>query len=145
MKSVLSIWLVLFICFLNTTSCRENTDNTNQNNTINTFADYLGEPIKIDLKGKVIDLNNTPLDSVLVVAGNKSATTDEYGNFTINNVSAHQEFVALEAQRKDYKNTMVTLAPKKDTSAVNIILLKATEPCLFWFCKHNHNLPNTID
>ena len=92
-----------------------------------------------------MDLNNTPLDSVLVVAGNKSATTDEYGNFTINNVSAHQEFVALEAQRKDYKNTVVTLTPKNDTSVVNIKLHKDTEPCLFWFCKHNHNLPNTID
>lgn len=145
MKSVLSIWLMLWLCILTMTSCSKNADKKDQINTVNTFADYLGQPININLMGRVVNLNKAPLDSVLVVAGNKSTTTDKHGNFTIKNVSAHQEFASLKVQRKGYKNTVVNLVPKQGKEAINIILHKETEPCLFWFCKDNHNLPNTIN
>lgn len=145
MKSVLSSRLLLLICFLIAIACKKNLNEADQTNTIKTFTDYLGGPIEIDLKGQVFDNNETPLDSVLIIVGNKTKLTDKHGNFTIKNVSAHEKFVSLETQRKDYKNIVLNLVPKKDTDSTNIILHKETEPCLFWFCKDNHNLPNAVN
>lgn len=145
MKSVLSSRLLLPICFLIAIACKKNLNEADQTNTIKTFTDHLGEPIEIDLKGQVFNNNETPLDSVLITVGNTSILTDEHGNFTIKNVSAHEKSVSLEAQRKDYTNTVMNVVPEEGTDAINIILHKETEPCLFWFCKDNHNLPNTIN
>ena len=144
MKSSLSAWLILSICFLITISCNE-TIEADQANTITTFTDHLGKPIKTNLKGKVVNQYNEPLDSVIIVVGDKTSTTDRYGNFVIENAPANKEFVSLETQRKDYKNTVVNLVPKKDTTSINIVLHKESDPCLFWFCRHNHNLPKTIN
>lgn len=145
MKSVLSTWFCLSICIFFTMSCKENNTDVEQSNNPKPFSEYIGKPVTLDLKGKVMDNNQTPLDSVLIVVGNTSSLTDELGNFTIENAPANEDFVSLEAQRKDYKNMVLNLIPKKDTDSINIILHKETEPCLFWFCKHNHNLPKTVN
>ncbi|WP_299366373.1 hypothetical protein [Winogradskyella sp.] len=140
MKSVHFLWLALIICSLIFVSCNKRTQTANHN-SVKAFSEYLGEPVNLDVKGKVLDSNQNPLDSVIVNVGKTFSITDSNGNFIIENASVHDNFLTIEAQKKGYKSIFHSLNPKEDTMQIQIILLKESELSLFRFSKYNHNLP----
>lgn len=132
--------LVVCICILLISSSDAFKDKPDKKNT-KPLSEYLGECVDISLKGSVVNDNNEPLDSALITIGNQTVQTDEYGNFEIKNATAHDNFLPLEAKRKGYQNIVISLDPEDKDNDIDITLKKEGTTCLFWFCKHNHNLP----
>lgn len=143
MKSAtLKVFVFLICVFL--ISSNNSTDKTkDQIDNTNPLTEYLGKPIEVNLKGSVFNNNNEPLDSVTVTIGNQSVQTDAQGNFEIKKATAHDNFLPVEAQRKGYKNVILNLNPNTKNNTIDITLKKEGTTCLFWFCKHNHNLSTT--
>ena len=143
MKSTLSLWIAMSICILLASSCSRNTTKTNPDDSIKAFSEFLGNSIVIDLKGKILDTNQEPIENVKISIENKSVLTDNLGQFEIKNVSAHENLLVINVTKEDYKNEQINLSPEGHTITVNITLYKDSELSLFWFNKNNHNLPQT--
>ena len=145
MKSVLYTVLVMAICLYTANSCKEYTDKVSRDKTTTYISDYLSKKTIISFKGQITDDDKTPLDSVTICIEDASIITDKNGNFSIKNVSIYNDFAPVELRKKGYKTIVLNRDTKDSIQTVNITLHKETESCLFWFCKHNHNLPNISD
>lgn len=141
MKSKTTYILAFIICAFLLSSSSTLKENTDQKEDTNTLVEHLGKPIDINLKGTVVNHNNEPLDSVTITVGNQTVQTDAQGQFEIKNATAYDNFLPVEAQRKGYKDTFFSLNSEVENSEIDIRLTKKENTCLFWFCKHNHNLP----
>ncbi|WP_461597686.1 peptidase associated/transthyretin-like domain-containing protein [Winogradskyella sp.] len=141
MKSIVFTVLSVVICILLISSSNSPENTTDQNEDTNTLTEYLGQPININLKGTVANHLNEPLDSVTITIGNQSIQTDAQGHFEIKSAIAHDNFLPVEAHRKGYQNMVINLNPKDKKNDIDITLKKEGTTCLFWFCRHNHNLP----
>ncbi|MHA7842666.1 MAG: carboxypeptidase-like regulatory domain-containing protein [Winogradskyella sp.] len=143
-KLIIPTILVVCICILLISSSDAFKDKPDKKNT-KPLSEYLGERVDISLKGSVVNDNNEPLDSVTITVGNQTVQTDTQGQFEIKNAAAYENFLPVEAQRKGYQNMVINLNPKDKKNDIDITLKKEGTTCLFWFCKHNHNLPATIN
>ena len=132
--------LVVCICILLISSGYTFNNKTDKVN-IKPLSEYLGEPITVSIKGSVVNDSNEPLDSALITIGNQTVQTNAQGHFEIINATAHDNFLPLEAERKGYQNIVISLDPEDKDNDIDITLKKEGTTCLFWFCKHNHNLP----
>lgn len=144
MKSIQYLCLGVAIAFISISACKKN-ESTNTENTSSKspqfLTDYLGEKITKDVSGTVLDANENPVLNAAISVGNKSTTTDSLGNFSLSDATVHSKLVLVEAKKEDYKSTFLSMAAK-DTAKAKLTLHKEGEPCLFWFCKSNHALPN---
>lgn len=143
MKSVNFNQLVLSLCLLAAVSCKKNSNKADQNSQTRELSEYLGEPIIVDLRGKVLGTNQQPIENAVVSVGDITTLTDSLGHFIITNVSAHENLLTINVTKKDYKTDLINLTPKDGTNTVTITLYKESELSIFWFNKNNHNLPHT--
>ncbi|WP_299124993.1 carboxypeptidase-like regulatory domain-containing protein [uncultured Winogradskyella sp.] len=146
MKSVTSIWRVISICFLLVISCEKNSKPPNENKLKENpefLTDYLGEKIKRDFTGTLTDSDKNPLENVTITIGNKTSTTAIDGDFYLRNADVNTNFAYIEFKKEGYKDYAISMKPVDSINELTIVLLEESELCLFWFCKHNHNLPNS--
>ncbi|WP_400074840.1 carboxypeptidase-like regulatory domain-containing protein [Winogradskyella sp. R77965] len=119
----------------------KSSDKNEQTNKANTLTDYLGEAVVREFIGTVSDENNKPIENATVTIGNKTTVTDNNGHFKIKDARVNEHFASIEATKEGYKTGNLNLEPKDKINEVLVLLHKESEPCLFWFCKHNHSLP----
>ncbi|MEO1030222.1 MAG: hypothetical protein AAFX55_02400 [Bacteroidota bacterium] len=143
MKSINFIGLALSLGLLFTLSCKKNTALADQNTSVKTFSEYLGKPIVVDLKGKVLDTDQNPVENVKVIVGNDSIFTDNNGLFILKNASAHENLLTVDVTKAGYKNEQICIAPEGGTASINITFYKESDLSIFRFNKNNHNLPQT--
>jgi len=132
------------ICIIFTMACKNNSSSPNKNKSTTApkiFSDYLGVKITQDFKGIVLDDKNMPIKNTLVSIGNKTTLTDALGRFEIKKANVNRHFVYIEFKKKDFVDTSITIEKTDTIGEISVQLIKEFEPCLFWFCKHNHNLP----
>lgn len=144
MKSIKYICLGIAIAFISISACKKNEPSDAKHTSSYSpqfLTDYLGEEVTKDVSGTVLDANENPVLNAAISVGNKSTTTDSLGNFKLSDATVHSNFILVEAKKEDYKSTFLSVEPN-DTVAAKITLHKAGDPCLFWFCKSNHALPN---
>ena len=144
MSSIKSISAAIAIAFLSISACNESyaSEEKKQNKNPQTFSEYLGEKSSRDFIGTVVDEDKNPLENVMIIIGNKTTTTDSIGDFTIKAAHVNVNFAIVETNKEGYKNNATSIVPKNEIEEVNIVLEHKGTPCLFWFCKHNHSLPN---
>lgn len=146
MKSpVKSISLAIAISFLSLTACEKNniSDENKLSENPRTLADYLGKKIQKNFIGTVVSEEEKPLENVAITIGNKTILTDSNGDFIIENANVNTDFAYLEAKKEGYKNNALSIVPSNSINEVIIELQEENELCLYWFCKHNHSLPNS--
>ena len=146
MKSIKALYLTIVVCCLIIMACKNNNqipeENTDNESPL-FLTDYLGKKITADFKGIVIDENKIPIKGVIVSIDNKTALSDSLGNFKIKNANVNSDFAYIKAEKKDYRDSVISKTPNDSINEVTIVLHKESEPCLFWFCKRNHNLPKS--
>ncbi|EDP72330.1 hypothetical protein FBALC1_14552 [Flavobacteriales bacterium ALC-1] len=142
-SSIKSISLAIAISFFGLNACeKSNTlDEQKLNKNVQTLSDYLGEKIQKDFSGIVVDEEENALENVNITIGNKTTLTDSKGVFSINESNVHTNFASIEAAKEGYKNSLVSIGDSSDK--LKVVLYKTETQCLFWFCKHNHSLPNS--
>lgn len=142
MSSTKLIFYAVIVCFLTATAC-ENKSKTSDKEIENPqlLTDYLGERIIRDFKGIVLDDAENLIKNVIISIGNKSTVTDSLGTFEIKSANVNSLFAFINSTKKGYINTDLSITPSDSLNKITIVLQKETEQCLFWFCKHNHNLP----
>ncbi len=129
-----------------TTACKSegnSSDKNKQNNEPKPFSQYLGNKISKDFIGSVTDDSKNPLENVTISIGNKTTITDINGNFKIIATNVNEHLAYLKVHKDNYRKYEQSIDPNANTKTIAIILNKESEPCLFWFCEHNHSLPNS--
>ncbi len=108
------------------------------------LSDYLGENILKDYEGTVTDSIGQPLDSVSITIGNTTTLTNKNGKFAIKHTMVNERFVFASLYKKGYKDYTLDISERDSLKRIVIKLYKDSEHlCLHWFCRHNHNLPNS--
>lgn len=146
MKSVKAICQILFFCTLPLiVACKKNSTrkiDVSNEKTTKLFSDYLQDNISRDYYGTIKDKDNKALENVFVTVGSKTTSTNSKGIFTINNTSVNSNSVYLNAKKQGYKEQNLSITQNNEPDSIHVQLHNEDELCLFWFCKHNHNLPN---
>ena len=146
MKSIKSLYLAIVFCCLILTTCenRNHISNKNKENVNpKTLSEYLGKEISRNFNGIVLDENKIPVKDAIVSIGNKIVITDFIGSFKIKSANVNFNFAYLKVEKTGYKNTAKYITPNDSINEVLIVLQDENEPCLFWFCEHNHSLLNS--
>lgn len=90
------------------------------------FSDNFGNTINRDFLGRVIDINNNPIEDVNITIGNITVQTDANGVFIINNATVFQRFAYIKADKAGYIHGSRAVAPSTGTNKVTIMLLEET-------------------
>lgn len=141
MASIKPFAKAIVLCCIITVACKESTnppDKIKQLNSPAILSEYLGKPISKSFNGTIIDSENNPLKNVSVTIGNKTAETAINGTFVLTNAAVNVDFVSIKVEKEGYKKNTLNLTSFEIENNIVIILHKSTDPCLFWFCKHNH-------
>jgi hypothetical protein len=115
--------LTLFIgIFLVVYSCKKNdVKSTSPTGPVPPVLPTASSPITAPVQGNVFDENNKPVTGVSISIGTKTATTDLYGYFRIDNASLDKYASLLTGQLNGYFKIIKTFAA---TSGVNYIRIK---------------------
>lgn len=99
---------------------------TGNNHDATAFAENFGNEINRTFLGKVIDVNEHPIEGVNITIGNQTALTDANGVFIINDATVHERFAYIKAEKSGYIHGSRSVVPSTGTNKVTIMLLEET-------------------
>ncbi|MFK7781316.1 hypothetical protein [Psychroserpens sp.] len=120
---------LLFLSALVTFSC-DNDDNLSSSQDFDPnateFAENFGSAINRTFFGTVVDMNQNPIDNVMITIGNETAMTDSNGIFIIENAPVNQRFGYVKAEKAGYIHASRAVVPSDGTNKVRIMMLPET-------------------
>lgn len=121
--------VLLFLAFIFTiTSCTDPIDN-NTTKDPDPITPDLEETVTGSVLGFLVDEAGEPIVFATVTAGNKYATTDNYGYFTISNTSLSKFAAHVKAEGNGYFTAHSTFTPRAGKeNFVRITLVEKPEP-----------------
>lgn len=81
----------------------------------------LGSVISTSIHGRILDENGDPMQGAYVSAGNKIATTDQYGIFRIADALVPEKFTYVKAERQGYFTGSRTIISGTDRNGFVVI------------------------
>ena len=123
---------LLILLFLTIFSVSCNTDdgilgNQNPGNeTSGNFSDNFGNTINSDFLGRVVDVNNNPIEGVTITIGNMTTPTDANGVFIMNDALVFERFGYVKAEKAGYIHGSRAVVPSSRTNKIEIMLLEET-------------------
>lgn len=115
---------VILLC----SSCKKNFSDEKYNEVPEDYKPDLGIRINSSIAGFVVDENNLPVGAAEVTSGGKTTSTDEFGYFSISNVSLSKTAATVTITRNGYYTNYRTFTPVANKeSFVRLKLLTKTE------------------
>lgn len=121
MKTNKLLILGLAIATLVFSNCTSSDESSSSNEVLS-----LGNVIKSNFSGKVVDINKQPISNATIVMSGKTVTTNAAGQFTINDVSVREHFAYLTVSKSGFLNGSRTLFPHEGINNATIMLLPET-------------------
>jgi hypothetical protein len=87
------------------------------------FEENFGSVISRDFIGRVVDLNDNPIQDVTITIGSSTVQTDENGVFILNNADVFEKFAYVTAKKAGYIDGSRSLIPTDRKNNVAIMLL----------------------
>ena len=103
-------------------SCESN-DNSSSGQNDDTFAQNFGNAVSKDFIGQVVDIDNHPLQGVIIKIGTSTVQTDVNGVFILNGASVYQKFAYITAKKAGYIDGSRAMVPTNGKNNVRIMLL----------------------
>ncbi|MDG5490020.1 hypothetical protein [Psychroserpens sp. SPM9] len=124
-KSISLVLLGLLFCL----SCNNDdllSSTQNQDPDPTAFAQNFGSEISRNFIGTIVDINNNPIDNVMISIGSSTAMTDANGVFIINNATVNQRFGFIKAEKAGYIHASRAVVPSNGVNKVRIMMLPET-------------------
>lgn len=129
MKKNLSVILLLIIIISIGNSCRKDYAHEQYTEDIPSVKPDFTTKLNVNISGFITDENNEPVFNAGIEAGNKTATTDEFGYFHIENASLAEIAGVVKAVKNGYFKGYRTFNVEQGTDAfVRIKLLPSNNP-----------------
>lgn len=118
MKTNKLVVLGLAVLSLVFTNC-DNKDDSSASQEAFTFGDVVSR----NFKGKIVDVNNTPISGALISLGGQLTTTNNSGVFTLNSVNVLERFAYLKATKEGFLDGSRLVFTHDGLNDVNIMML----------------------
>ncbi len=117
MKLYRIILLSIVVCF---TACRKDIDDIDQNPGNNPPATFVNGSVL----GLITDESGNPLEDATVTYDGFSVSTDEFGNFLMNNQSFNENATSIKVTKEGYFNSSRTFYPRlNETNHITLTLM----------------------
>ncbi len=117
MKLYRIILLSIVVCF---TACRKDIDDIDQNPGNNPPASFVNGSVL----GLITDEEGNPLEDATVEYDGYSVSTDEFGNFLMNNQSFNENATSIKVTKEGYFNSSRTFYPRlNETNHITLSLM----------------------
>ncbi len=121
--------LFFMLCLLATVlSCeKDGTPSTQPGNDNPTnFFENFGSEINRSFIGKVIDINQNPIENVTISVGSVQVETDAQGVFIIEDATVNERFAYIKAEKVGYIHGSRSVNPTNGINKISIMLLEET-------------------
>ena len=125
-KILFSALLILFFISCEKDDSPNIPQNQGQDHDAAAFAENFGNEISRNFLGTVVDINNNPIENVMISIGSSTAMTDSNGVFIINNATVNQRFGYVKAEKAGYIHASRAVVPSSGTNKVRIMMLAET-------------------
>lgn len=134
MKSIQLIFKytsLVLMCVLLCLACTNDDDNNvsnpqGQDPDPTTFSENFGNDISRNFLGTIVDINNIPIENVMIRIGSATAMTDSNGIFVLNDAMVKEHFAYIKAEKSGYIHASRAVVPSQGTNQVRIMMLPET-------------------
>ena len=123
MQKITSIILVCCAVVLCTTACKKNQSNEDYTTIEEPVIPVFTEKVTTSVAGFILNEESKPLAGATVTAGTATATTDEFGYFTINDASLTKNIGLVKVSKAGYFNGFKTFVARAGGHAFFRLLL----------------------
>lgn len=136
-----SLWLIvlLVISSINMSCSKKRLQQSKSKIVYKEYLDEFNSPkVAFSFKGVVLSQNAKPIANAKVNIGDSIITTNNSGEFELNDHLIDKDFIYIVAEHEGYKSQSIELKNQPDYKSMTIVLIPYDSLSLHWFSKYNH-------
>ncbi|MFT3796041.1 hypothetical protein [Flavobacterium sp.] len=120
---LLSIILLSTLSLLSGCDPHDDQENSQPQNSPNSFSENFGNEVSRDFIGQVVDINSLPVANAVVAVGTSTVQTDANGVFIIDGAEVYEQFAYITVKKPGYIDGSRAMVPTNGKNNVKVMLI----------------------